>query len=156
MNMIIALLFIPIAFILGLVQMPEGKYQSTFECYCFLPERKPKMLESQISHITIERYVQSFGTGENLKAKLGYQLQALGLSNYETKLMIDIACGETTCGLYKYNPSGATGLFQILSMTWNDRNCIGNINDDYDNTVCAIRIYKSYGFSAWEWYNQNY
>lgn len=77
-----------------------------------------------------------------------------GLSEYEVNVMIRIAYDESNFGYYDYgieNPF-ATGLYQILPMTWQDRSCEGDPLNYIDNTKCAIKIYRQYGFHAWAVY----
>lgn len=49
-----------------------------------------------------------------------------------------------------YNPSGASGLFQVMPSTWQALGCAGDPFDAYANAVCAWAVYRVQGPTAWE------
>lgn len=89
--------------------------------------------------------------------------EELGLSNNVIKTMIRISRAESTHDPKAKNKSStASGLFQILIGTWENKHyqCEGNRYSIVDNTDCAYKIYtvqtklyekkgKVYNFSDW-------
>ena len=66
-----------------------------------------------------------------------------GLSEGDTQRLQSIAYCESRYNPLAKNPnSTAKGLFQILDGTWNAYGCEGDVFDEHDNIVCAIKIYK--------------
>lgn len=67
--------------------------------------------------------------------------------------MSRIMNAESGCSPTAHNPSGATGLMQIMPM-WAD-DCGGTVSDLYDPTFninCAKHVYDIQGWPAWSTY----
>ncbi len=66
-------------------------------------------------------------------------------------VMIDIATAENN----RFDPvaknpgSSATGLFQIISGTWRNYKCEGDVKNAADNITCAKKIKADSGTSPW-------
>lgn len=68
----------------------------------------------------------------------------------DAPVMLMVLQGESQfdCGI-KNPGSSARGCYQILTSTWRDRSCSGDVLVVEDNIVCARKIYDRYGLSAW-------
>lgn len=68
----------------------------------------------------------------------------------DAPVMVRIAAAESSFDPEAKNPgSTATGLFQILSGTWDAYHCTGERTDPEDNIACARKLYTAQGTSPW-------
>lgn len=65
-------------------------------------------------------------------------------------VMLRIAKAESGFNPHAKNPeSTASGVFQILTSTFKDAKCEGDIFDVYDNTRCARKLLATSGTQPW-------
>lgn len=110
------------------------------------------------------QYIQSYEIPlskiDNIPDLLYREFISRGLSDYEANTLIRLAQLESGFNInavgINVNICGriesAKGLFQIMPCTWEDRKCAGDIFNVFDQINCAIKIYKTYGFNAWDTY----
>lgn len=63
--------------------------------------------------------------------------------------MIQVAKYESGFNPDARNPSGASGILQIMPATWRGYNCTGNIFNTYDNAICGKKVLQGQGWYAW-------
>lgn len=68
----------------------------------------------------------------------------------DAPIMVRVVEAESSfdCGV-KNPDSSARGCFQILTGTWKDHACIGDVLDVEDNIACARKIYDDEGTRPW-------
>lgn len=72
----------------------------------------------------------------------------------QAEIMLAIAKAESNLKERAANRhSSARGVFQIISGTWYNYDCVGDKYAWKDNTICALKIMHRSGFTPWEVYN---
>lgn len=68
----------------------------------------------------------------------------------DAPIMVQVARAESQFVATAKNPnSTATGVFQILTGTWRDAKCQGDIKNATDNIACARILYDESGTTPW-------
>ena len=66
-------------------------------------------------------------------------------------IMYWVALNESGMEPSAVNPSGASGLFQIVGTTFRGAKCEGDVFNYQDNIKCAAKLYRANGLRDWEW-----
>lgn len=80
---------------------------------------------------------------------LSSTLEAAGWPPYLWPWAESIVWRESRGDPSAYNPSGASGLFQIMPQTWAETGCTGDPFAALDNALCAWQLYQAAGVSPW-------